>query len=583
MSVNSYISEVRITETAVLNNFAQATSDAYTPTFIDIRGDDVNLTIEDGAQIGGLIRANGNYANITIEADELVDTTIQVSGINRTFVAANSHTLINSELDGFDFVSISGLDGRLTVDGDSALRLGENAANDSNPVFADNLYISTDVQLDGAVFLELNLENLSADDITVTGELSGDGVVTVYGHNTIGSQGDVVLATAYEGITGAFDLNVIDGGEGVDFALRAEDDDLVLNVSVSQQSVLNQDQLQTLLDDNSGVGDADAITTILDNAADRQAAALAFTGTGHAATVEVAGASGLNFGRGLFSCAVGEGQFAPIDEGRCGWTRIEGGHFSRDEEVGAAGASQTVFGMTAGYQTPLDDHLRLGFGFGVDRLTSSTTDGGDADGVGFRLGTALKYVDAPLLFGGSLSVGAMDVDTTRDTGLGVATGSFTAVNVAAVARAAALVTISDGMFLKPQIEGGVNHVYRSGFDEAGAGGANLQVAAAKETVANISPSLDLLGDYQIGGLTIRPFASVGATWLSKDEIRTTAGLDGLAGTFITAVATDNLFADIGIGATIFSDNGLSARVSYSGAFSNNTETHTGTLKLQWSF
>lgn len=115
------------------------------------------------------------------------------------------------------------------------------------------------------------------------------------------------------------------------------------------------------------------------------------------------------------------------------------------------------------------------------------------------------------------------------------------------------------------------------------GGANLQVASANETLFSVSPSVEVGGDYQLGGFNIRPFASIGASWLSEDEVRTTAGLQGLAGTFTTAVETDSLFADVAVGATIFSDNGLTTRISYKGAFSDTTESHTGTLKLQWSF
>lgn len=476
-----YLGYVTISEGAILNSFGAESTGVYDGNrsgnyAIFAPDGNSEILIEDSSNLAGGILSS---RLITVN-DDALNNVVLVGGRGGAGlgISSESLTLTDSEVNGNFY--LSGGDGALlTISDTSRIRLAENRDINPDPAveeflvaeFDDTVSAFLDVQLDGEFLGDLNLSTLEADTISVTGELTGSGEITVYAHSLPAASGEIVIASATDGVSGDFTLNVI-GGDGAEFTLLNSGDELILNVqtAVANQSQLNAGQFLNFLDDNAGDGDADTIAAAINGAADQQAAALAFTGTGHAATVETASNAGLGFGRGLFSCAVGEGTYAAIDEGRCGSTRIEGQFFERDEVVGAAGASQTLFGFTAGYQAPLDDHLRLGFGGGVDRLTGSSTDNSDSDGVGMRLGAALKYVDGPMMFGGSLSFGAMDVDTTRDTGVGVANGSFKTVGVAAIARAAALVTFGDNLYLKPQIEGGLSHVYRSGFDENGAGG-----------------------------------------------------------------------------------------------------------------
>ena len=296
---------------------------------------------------------------------------------------------------------------------------------------------------------------------------------------------------------------------------------------------------------------------------------------------------GTGFGAGLFSCAVGEGQFAAIDEGQCGWTRISGLTFDRDSSPGNPGVDETIFGVSVGGQLMVDENIRVGGGLGFETVDSDGDGGLDFDGDRIHAGVSAKYVDGNFMAGVSIGGGVTFGDTERAVGGGnVAEASFDTYDFSVLARAAYLAELGDGVYVKPQIQGGVTYVDRQGFTETGGGAANLQVLSEDQTFLSFSPSIEIGGDFEMdGGMKVRPYLRVGATILSEDDVDTTARFAASASnaTFTTTVARDDVFGQVNAGVLIFSDEDLSIRAEYQGQFSDDTESHGGFLKVQINF
>ena len=296
--------------------------------------------------------------------------------------------------------------------------------------------------------------------------------------------------------------------------------------------------------------------------------------------------SGVGFGAGLFSCAVGEGQFAAIDEGQCGWTRIGATNFDRDGSPGNPGVNENVFSISAGGQIEYDENIRLGAGIGYETIDSDGDAGLSFDGDRIHAGVSAKYVDGPFVAGVSIGGGVTFGDTERPVGGATAEGDFEIFDFSAIARAAYLVDAGDGVYVKPQIQGGLTYVDRDGFTETGGGAANLQVASESKTYFHVSPSVEIGGNFEMeDGMTVRPYVRLGATILSEDDVDTTARFAASASpaTFTTTVARDDVFGEVNAGVVVFSGEDVSLRAEYQGRFSDDTESHGGFLRVQIDF
>ena len=285
----------------------------------------------------------------------------------------------------------------------------------------------------------------------------------------------------------------------------------------------------------------------------------------------------------------GFGQGAPLDP-----SAGLGEPIDRDPQLSLeAGQSATFLtedvdptSATFGGQIELDENLRLGGSIGYSRIDADGDAGLDFGGDRIAAGVSFKYVEGPFVAGVSLSGGYTFADTERSVGaFGAADAEFDTFDFSAIARAAYLLDAGGGVYVKPQIEAGLTHVDREGFTETGAGAANLVVASESETFFTLSPSVEIGGDFELdGGMKVRPFVRVGATFISEDNVDTTAAFAGAAAQpFTTTVSRDDIFGDVAAGVTFFSEDDLTVRAEYQGRFSDDTMSHGGFLKVQINF
>jgi uncharacterized protein YhjY with autotransporter beta-barrel domain len=455
----------------------------------------------------------------------------------------------------------------------------------------DRLRISGNLSSTGTIAVDVDPRAGTEDRVVAGGTATASGALDVALLSTPIADSEHVVVRAAGGATdGGLVLNT-PSTVVTSFDLRNDANDIVLVISsdFAPVGLLNDGSaFGQYLNANAGDPALEPILSLAGQAASVEELQALFSGLNGielSQFVNSAVVGGGTFGNGLFSCAVGEGEFAAIDEGQCGYTRINGSYFERDASATNPGIDETTFSLSAGGQFIYDENIRLGAGLGVDIVDTDGSFGLEADSTRLRAGVSAKYVEGPMMVGVSLSGGVSFNDSERTTALGNADGDFNTYDFSVLARAAYLADLGNGVYVKPQIQGGVTHVERDGFTETGAGAANLKVSSESQTFFSVSPSIELGTEIEADGMKIRPYARVGATILSEDNIQTTARLAGAAaaGTFTTVTSTDNVFGDVAVGATLFTEGDITVRAEYNGRFSDDTMEHGGFVKLQMKF
>ena len=150
-----------------------------------------------------------------------------------------------------------------------------------------------------------------------------------------------------------------------------------------------------------------------------------------------------------------------------------------------------------------------------------------------------------------------------------------------------LVGLGGNLYAKPQLDVAVTHLERDGYTETGTGGIALTVAGANDTIASVSPSVEVGTELSIAGVGVaRPFIRGGATWVDNDKFTTSASFAGAPPTiapFTIASSIDKVVADVAAGVDLLATDGMVLRLEYDGRFGEDTRQHGGAAKLSVPF
>lgn len=118
--------------------------------------------------------------------------------------------------------------------------------------------------------------------------------------------------------------------------------------------------------------------------------------------------------------------------------------------------------------------------------------------------------------------------------------------------------------------------------------ANLSASKGRDTYVSLQPRLEFGREFKTdGGTLIRPFGMVGLTrFVSGTTSGITTSLQGApTGTapFTTKSSMDKTYADLTLGFDVPSRSGTNFRLSYAGQVSDNSESHSVSLKLSIPF
>lgn len=290
------------------------------------------------------------------------------------------------------------------------------------------------------------------------------------------------------------------------------------------------------------------------------------------------------FANDMMSCKVaGQEGVSIAREGQCLWVRARARFSDFDHTSEDIGGHATTGTFSAGGQVAIAPDWRLGFAAGYDSVSLSS---GIATSQGDRanIGGIIKYNPGQWLFGAGVTAGWGTYDTDRNMQFGGFSGTAHAKNDIDYVSGqlhAAYVFERNGYYLKPLVDASITNVSLDGFTENEGGGAALRVDGKNNTVAAVSPGVEL-GSEKIlyNFVTIRPFVRAGLTWQDTDQFllnSSFADAPDVAG-FTTATKLDTLFADVSAGVDLINMGGAALRVQYDGHFAEDTQLSSISLK-----
>lgn len=305
-----------------------------------------------------------------------------------------------------------------------------------------------------------------------------------------------------------------------------------------------------------------------------------------------AAASVAQFTGAMLSCpAFGEsGSF--IREQDCFW-----GQFTRRTTDQDAGRSAPGFTYDASlYQFGGQREIKPGwFVGGSFAYEDSSLRGKDSrvrgDGQSGYAGAVVKRQTGAWVLSATLGAGYSSYDLKRNVDIrsfGQSVDSKPDVFGAnAKLRAARYFETSSNTYLKPYVDFDTNYTRMSSYKESGNNPLALDVRSKDQVVFGLSPMLEFGGRLTVkNAMTVRPFAYVGATFLSRDQWSSSAKLRGApqgSGTFETSLPVDDVTARVGAGLQVFKVGKVDVKVQYDGRFSKHTTSHAGMLTVAVPF
>ncbi len=296
--------------------------------------------------------------------------------------------------------------------------------------------------------------------------------------------------------------------------------------------------------------------------------------------------SNLEFSDEMHSCGGGDGSNR---FGECDWLQVTNGKLRQEATSDYMGFTRQSTGLSGGAQRAVGDgswHAGLGFSYDqstldVEGLASTTGDQG-------QVGVILKKEVEATLLAADLSVAHGSYGTDRYVGIPspdvTATSSQQVTFVAGHVRLSHAYEQETNWYVKPMLDLGVAHGWFPGFQENGAGGANLNVLSHDETYVDLTPAVEIGDEIKPGnGTLLRPYARLGITqFVSGTSPGITASFQGApAGVvpFTVQGQMDSTYADVDVGLNMLYANGAVLRAGYVGKFSDHLSSNQGTLKL----
>lgn len=306
-----------------------------------------------------------------------------------------------------------------------------------------------------------------------------------------------------------------------------------------------------------------------------------------------AASNGMQFGDALAtalrSCPVAEGSYGQLRETSCVWAKPTYRQFSQDKGSIQARIVDDTSGISGGFQTALGENFWGGLGFSLEESNTDIDGSTRVDGTWWQVGGVAKWAQGPWKLSGSLSGGEGNLETVRAINIpGFATIASSSTDTGFATGLARLAYSfgETGFYVTPMLNIGFNYVRVDGFTESGADVLNLQVFSANETIFSGGPAVEIGATIMAQGLTFRPYAKFGVTFLSEDAFATQARFAAAPASIAPFTITsrfDDVFAGVSAGVQWFSASGINLRLNYDGRFGDSSEQHGVDAKLTFNY
>ena len=297
-----------------------------------------------------------------------------------------------------------------------------------------------------------------------------------------------------------------------------------------------------------------------------------------------------DFSAGLLSCRQREGAQRYIAEGECQWFRAQTSQLDRDQTAENIGLDRRRTSVAGGVQHERGEQRFIGYGFSLAESRYRFEDLASAKSHTLQGGVVFKQQDGNELWSQSLLAGYTQIEAQRVVNLPVpgtvASSRQHMFFLSGHWRYSLLLDYQD-WYLKPMLDLGLGWYHQAGFNESGAGAANLQMQAADHLVGSVQPMLELGGEFRTADQTlVRPFARLGVTQFVNGEMEVLGKLQGApsgVAPFASSSEIDDTFVDVDLGVDLLAQDGKALSLSASYSASGDTTEKSFGFKLAIPF
>ncbi|MFA5488945.1 MAG: autotransporter outer membrane beta-barrel domain-containing protein, partial [Candidimonas sp.] len=291
----------------------------------------------------------------------------------------------------------------------------------------------------------------------------------------------------------------------------------------------------------------------------------------------------------MMSCPESRADDALLYEGSCYWMRVVSNDSRLEQSDQNQGFHGTGITYQIGGQKELAPGLVLGGSFAYENFRSRAVGASvQTDGGLFSGGVALKRQRGPWLFAGVLTAGRGTYDTRRALAVSgtdrIAESRWRSRHMGMRLRASYTHAQPD-WYIKPLFD--VDLVYQRvpGYSETGAGAFDLDFQDASRWTATLTPTLEVGGRVFLKGGVLRPYFSVGASWMSDSSWVVDAHLQGdpLRESFRLRTSLPKAMGEVKAGVELVSGGGYEVKAEYDLRFAKGYVSRTGMLRMAVRF
>ncbi|OZI52424.1 autotransporter outer membrane beta-barrel domain-containing protein [Bordetella genomosp. 4] len=482
------------------------------------------------------------------------------------------------------------------IDNAGLVAIGRSTELDTLTVSGDFTQRST-----GTLQANADFSALRASHLVVKGDTQLDGLLSVVPLALLPGR-EVAMATFEGGIQGtpvAYDSPVVDYNaslQGNQVHMRVVSADFAppsMNLADNQNAVAGH--VQNTWNQDGGATELAQLYAALDmasrggakNYSDRLADLSPGVAVAPAAQMQ---ASMARFTGAMMSCPVFQGVDALTGEQDCLWGQVSGVDTNQEGDNGVAGFSFDGVTYQFGGQRQVSPGWFLGGSVAYQNTHMRGNDGRvNGKGDSGYAGLVLKRETGPWTFSAALGGGYGQYDIDRGIGIpGLQSTASSDVDVygAGMRLRVARTFAAEQFYLKPYVDLDAFYTRMPGYSESRKA-EHLDIESSDKFIVGLSPTLEIGGRVPLTkGAVMRPYMYAGASFLSDDEYKVKAKLQGAqpgTGSFESSIPMDDVIGRIGAGIQVSNAGGVDFRLQYDGAFSSHVQSHQGSLKLSVPF
>ncbi|WP_421566456.1 autotransporter outer membrane beta-barrel domain-containing protein [Ochrobactrum sp. EDr1-4] len=293
--------------------------------------------------------------------------------------------------------------------------------------------------------------------------------------------------------------------------------------------------------------------------------------------------------RGALSCPAFIDDGVMINESECAWARISSAHWNQSESTSTFGYSQNSFSYRMGAQWEFKPNWFVGAsgaytsskGHSDDGFTETESDSGD-------IAISLKHQMGAWYFAGAAHLGYGRITTDRIFSMGNDLW-FAEVDsdvwTAAVRGRVAYEFAFDQSYVRPYLDVDIIHTYMPGYELNG-DGARLAADAFNDWTFALSPAVELGTRIDVAKGWLRPYGTVGFTYLHDEQMSQNflfGGENGDGFAFVSTSAAPEFLVDVGLGLQLYVDERYELRGEYNAQIGDNFLGQEGSVRFAVKF